>query len=134
MCEKAPSNKDKKTNLYSPRTRDLRHKSNHTNVRSQACSRFVVDHRGVTGGDWVDDGCFLNASRDGRVHCTCDHMTHFVSLLQVKEDAPKLVGNSVECLIYSRTVLSSFYLVEFVSFESVKSYCPKHIPGNLACF
>ena len=47
-------------------------------------------------------------------------MTHFALLLQVKEDAPKLVGNSVECLIYSRTVLSSFYLVEFVSFESVK--------------
>ena len=47
-------------------------------------------------------------------------MTHFALLLQVKEDAPKLVGNSVECLIYSRTALSSFYLVEFVSSESVK--------------
>ena len=47
-------------------------------------------------------------------------MTHFALLLQVKEDAPKLVGNSVECLIYSRTVLSAFYLAEFVSFESVK--------------
>ena len=116
-----PQQQRQKTNLCSPRTRDLRHKSNHTNVRSQACSRFVVDHRGETGGDWVDDGCFLKSSREGRVHCTCEHMTHFALLLQVKEDAPELVWNSVECLIYSRTALSSFYLAEFVSFESVKT-------------
>ena len=68
---------------------------------------FLVDHRGDTGGDWVDDGCSLNASREGSVRCTCDHMTHFALLLQVKEDAQKLVGNSVECFIYSRTILSS---------------------------
>ena len=63
---------------------------------------FLVDHRGDTGGDWVDDGCSLNNSGEGSVRCTCDHMTHFALLLQVKEDAPKVVGNSVECLIPAR--------------------------------
>ena len=68
---------------------------------------FLFDHREDTGGDWVDDGCSLNASMKGSVRCTCDHMTHFALLLQVKDDAQKLVGNSVECVIYSSTVISS---------------------------
>ena len=78
---------------------------------------FLVDHRGGTGGDWVDDGCSLNASGEGSVRCTCDHMTHFALLLQVKEDAPKLVGNSVMPYLFPHGYI--IYLVEFVLFQSV---------------
>ena len=85
----------------------------------------IVDHRDNTGGgDWVDDGCSRTPDGERRVRCTCDHMTHFAMLLQVKEKVRTLIGNPIEFLSYSQMALSSFLS---------SSYYLRNFQGNRRC-